>query len=263
MPVDAIAEDLCGLVVEEVRDLDVSGMLIPAERRVYLNAVESPRRRRFTLAHELGHWVCQYLEGRRHLAIAAPRTSSARPDRSARARGERLRSGAADAGAVPPCALGRLGRVMQSDLRRLGRGDALASVQPRLGRPSAQHPAGGAIDDRSRPTPEAAARRRPPRRDGSRWLVEHERDARPSRGDRARAWPSADAPVRSGARRLRCRAVALRGALRSRLDRDALEAACRGRGSVRRALADRGSLSPTSGTIRSSTAARDARMPIC
>ncbi len=63
VPVEAIAEDLCGLTVEEVAALEVSGMLIPVERRIYLNGSESPERRRFTLAHELGHWVCQYLEG--------------------------------------------------------------------------------------------------------------------------------------------------------------------------------------------------------
>jgi hypothetical protein len=63
VPVEAIAEDLCGLVVEQADGLDVSGLLIPAERRIFLNAAESPQRRRFTLAHELGHWVCQCLEG--------------------------------------------------------------------------------------------------------------------------------------------------------------------------------------------------------
>jgi hypothetical protein len=68
VPVEAIAEDLCGLVVEEVADIPVSGMLIPAERRVCLNATETRQRRRFTLAHEVGHWVCQCLGG-----TAAPR----------------------------------------------------------------------------------------------------------------------------------------------------------------------------------------------
>jgi uncharacterized protein DUF955 len=66
VPVDAIAEDLLGLSVGE-EDLDVSGLLLPAERRIWLNAREtreSPGRRRFTLAHELGHWICQCLEGR-------------------------------------------------------------------------------------------------------------------------------------------------------------------------------------------------------
>jgi Zn-dependent peptidase ImmA (M78 family) len=68
VPVVAIAEDLCGLLVEEIPNLDVSGMLMPLERHICLNATEPPERRRFTLAHELGHWVCQYLEG-----VKAPR----------------------------------------------------------------------------------------------------------------------------------------------------------------------------------------------
>jgi len=62
--VEAIAEDLLGLNVGESESLEVSGMLLPAEREVWLNATESPERRRFTLAHEVGHWVCQVLEGR-------------------------------------------------------------------------------------------------------------------------------------------------------------------------------------------------------
>jgi len=63
VPVESIAEDLLGLHVE-VEELDgVSGLLFPAERRIVLNAAESKPRRRFTLAHELGHWVCQCLEG--------------------------------------------------------------------------------------------------------------------------------------------------------------------------------------------------------
>jgi Zn-dependent peptidase ImmA (M78 family) len=63
VPVEEIAEDLLGLAVGENEDLEVSGMLLPAERRIWLNASEGPARRRFTLAHELGHWVCQHLEG--------------------------------------------------------------------------------------------------------------------------------------------------------------------------------------------------------
>jgi Zn-dependent peptidase ImmA (M78 family) len=62
--VKSIAEDLLGLAVGEREDLEVSGMLLPAERQIWLNAAESPARRRFTLAHELGHWVCQVREGR-------------------------------------------------------------------------------------------------------------------------------------------------------------------------------------------------------
>jgi Zn-dependent peptidase ImmA (M78 family) len=64
VPVEAIARDLLGLYVEEV-DLDgVSGLLYPSERLIQLNANDVLTRRRFTLAHELGHWVCQVQEGR-------------------------------------------------------------------------------------------------------------------------------------------------------------------------------------------------------
>jgi Zn-dependent peptidase ImmA (M78 family) len=62
--VESIAEDLLGLAVGEREDLEVSGMLLPAERQIWLNAAESPARQRFTLAHELGHWVCQVSGGR-------------------------------------------------------------------------------------------------------------------------------------------------------------------------------------------------------
>lgn len=60
--VEAIAEDVLGLLVEE-GEIDCSGILLPAERRIVLREDEPPARRRFTLAHELGHWVCQVLEG--------------------------------------------------------------------------------------------------------------------------------------------------------------------------------------------------------
>jgi len=66
VPVESIAEDLLGLHVGEA-PLTVSGLLLPARREVWLNADEarqSPARRRFTLAHEIGHWVCQVREGR-------------------------------------------------------------------------------------------------------------------------------------------------------------------------------------------------------
>jgi len=64
VPVERIAEDLLGLAVAERDDLAVSGMLLPAEREIYVNAEDVPARRRFTLAHEVGHWVCQCLEGK-------------------------------------------------------------------------------------------------------------------------------------------------------------------------------------------------------
>jgi hypothetical protein len=67
IPVDAIAVDLVGLSVEEDDTLAVSGILVPAERQIWLNGRESRQslgRRRFTLAHEIGHWVCQFQQGR-------------------------------------------------------------------------------------------------------------------------------------------------------------------------------------------------------
>ena len=63
VPVESIAEDLLGLAVEEHDDMAVSGMLLPAERRILVNAAEPEPRRRFTIAHELGHWICQCFGG--------------------------------------------------------------------------------------------------------------------------------------------------------------------------------------------------------
>jgi hypothetical protein len=64
VPVESIADDLLGLRIEE-RDLgECSGMLIPCERMIIVNAAEATngdvptRRHRFTIAHELGHWIC-------------------------------------------------------------------------------------------------------------------------------------------------------------------------------------------------------------
>jgi hypothetical protein len=66
--VESIAEDLLGLRIEHA-EMDCSGMLMPAERLIRLRAAEAPRneyplrRYRFTIAHELGHWICHALEG--------------------------------------------------------------------------------------------------------------------------------------------------------------------------------------------------------
>lgn len=61
--VEGIAQDLLGLHVCE-GDLDgVSGLLYPARRRIVLSGAEPAERKRFTLAHELGHWICQCQDG--------------------------------------------------------------------------------------------------------------------------------------------------------------------------------------------------------
>ena len=59
--------------------MECSGMLLPGERLIRINTAEGPRnelplrRFRFTIAHELGHWVCHALEG------ADPAVSYCRP----------------------------------------------------------------------------------------------------------------------------------------------------------------------------------------
>jgi uncharacterized protein DUF955 len=64
VPVESIAEDWLGLRIEEADLGDCSGILIPSERLIRVNASEAmsgdtpTRRIRFTIAHELGHWIC-------------------------------------------------------------------------------------------------------------------------------------------------------------------------------------------------------------
>lgn len=70
VPVEAIADSHYGLLVEEAANLragfgltghiHLSGLLLPAERLIMVDAEEAgraPGRRRFTITHELGHWV--------------------------------------------------------------------------------------------------------------------------------------------------------------------------------------------------------------
>jgi hypothetical protein len=67
IPIESIAVDLLGLAVEEDDALGVSGMLVPVEHQIWLNggeARQSAGRRRFTLAHEVGHWICHFEQGR-------------------------------------------------------------------------------------------------------------------------------------------------------------------------------------------------------
>jgi hypothetical protein len=73
VPVESIAEDYLGLRVEERFDIDCSGMLLPAGRIIVLNANERAfgrndpplRRVRFTIAHEIGHWICHVVDANR------------------------------------------------------------------------------------------------------------------------------------------------------------------------------------------------------
>jgi hypothetical protein len=72
VPVEDIADSYLGLLVRDVEDLStapgapslgagqaLSGLLLPDRGEIWVNAQEAeewPPRRRFTIAHELGHW---------------------------------------------------------------------------------------------------------------------------------------------------------------------------------------------------------------
>jgi len=72
VPIEEIADTHVGLLVLDVDDLgaapgapeltqgqSLSGLLLPAAGEIWVNAAEArqwPSRRRFTIAHELGHW---------------------------------------------------------------------------------------------------------------------------------------------------------------------------------------------------------------
>lgn len=83
VPVEAIAEDLEGLRIEQGHEDGLSGMLVPDRRLIWLNGDDVPERRRFTIAHELGHWICQYREGTLKLFYCRPGDVAAAADRAA------------------------------------------------------------------------------------------------------------------------------------------------------------------------------------
>ena len=73
VPVEDIADSHCGLLVRDVEDMSaapgcpavgedqtLSGLLLPSRGELWVNAEEArrwPPRRRFTIGHELGHWI--------------------------------------------------------------------------------------------------------------------------------------------------------------------------------------------------------------
>ena len=82
VPVESIAEDLLGLTVVEDEHLEYSGMLRPARWEIRVNGLDTQPRRRFTIAHELGHWVCQHLEGKTAPMFCRPVDISQAADRA-------------------------------------------------------------------------------------------------------------------------------------------------------------------------------------
>ena len=57
VPVESIAEDYLGLSLR-VAHMPVSGLLLVSRRQLWTHGEEPPERRRFTIAHEIAHWVC-------------------------------------------------------------------------------------------------------------------------------------------------------------------------------------------------------------
>ena len=145
VPIEEIADTHVGLLVRDVEDLGtapgapelghgqaLSGLLLPAVGEIWVNAEEArqwPARRRFTIAHELGHWRL-HRDAERGVFC---RSGSIEPDDAAgpgaaparRRRGERIRSRRADAGAARPAS-------STSDAIATSSGYATSSAPPAL-----------------------------------------------------------------------------------------------------------------------------------
>ena len=128
MPVESIAEDLLGLAVEVRDDLTVSGMLLPAERRILVRSDEPEQRRRFTIAHELGHWICQCLEGEMRPVYC--RATEIGVDPEAKALEREANIFAANLLMPEPELRGVAHDAAPDVVRRERRGDGLATLQP-------------------------------------------------------------------------------------------------------------------------------------
>jgi hypothetical protein len=97
VPVEDIADSHVGLLVRDVEDLTtapgapalgpgqaLSGLLLPDRGEIWVNAHEAqewPPRRRFTIAHELGHWQLHRHDG----GGVYCRSSAVEPDEKAAA----------------------------------------------------------------------------------------------------------------------------------------------------------------------------------
>lgn len=83
VPVDDIADSCFGLLIREMQDMSsapgapdlapgqsLSGLLLAGPGEIWVNASEArewPGRRRFTIGHELGHWVMHRQPGQQSL----------------------------------------------------------------------------------------------------------------------------------------------------------------------------------------------------
>jgi hypothetical protein len=94
VPVEEIVDSCFGLLVRDVDDMTtapvpsglsaegwISGLLLPAAREIWVNAEDGrrwPPRRRFTIGHELGHWVL-HRSGQQSLFCRAGNVDSGDP----------------------------------------------------------------------------------------------------------------------------------------------------------------------------------------
>jgi IrrE N-terminal-like domain len=88
VPVDTLADSHYGMLVREREELgavaglpgaQVSGLLLPGPREIWVDEEEArraPVRRRFTIGHELGHWVLHCDLGGNPAAVVQCRTES-------------------------------------------------------------------------------------------------------------------------------------------------------------------------------------------
>ena len=144
VPIESIAEDHYGILVEEHHSLDefatagdahVSGVLLRARGRILVDALEAaraPGRKRFTIAHELGHLVLDDEEagprvGQPDSTERRAPSPRGRPQRTGstrisarRARGQSVRRRHVDAGAPP---------AVRGDQRRERAGGALRRIR--------------------------------------------------------------------------------------------------------------------------------------
>ena len=109
--VEQLCESLCCLRIRTSDDLaaipgapdgvTLSGMLLPARKEVWVSEHEPWERRRFSIAHEVGHYLLHVGEIWTACSAGPPTCAPIRQPRApARARGQSLRRRAADARAA-------------------------------------------------------------------------------------------------------------------------------------------------------------------
>jgi len=134
VPVEEIADSCFGLHVREVEDMtsapgapmlepdqSLSGLLLTGRREIWVNAAEAqewPSRRRFTIGHELGHWV-MHRTGNESLFCRSTTVQPGEADEAAVPDIEEEASVFAAALLMPPDLIRRYYREFGGDFERL------------------------------------------------------------------------------------------------------------------------------------------------